>query len=104
MDIREAITQLSPAIAAAVTETTPGFRFATREGELAFSEVTGEGGIQKTVLLGSGVPGGVFAMVKGQDVVFVLQSTVAQLLSRPPVIKQDPPEIETGEGADEEAP
>ena len=45
--------------------------------------LTGTGGIQKTILLG-GDDGhnGVYAMVQGQDVVFVLRRTVAEALTR----------------------
>ena len=45
--------------------------------------LTGTGGIQKTVLLG-GDDGhnGVYALVQGQDVVFVLRRTVADALTR----------------------
>jgi len=51
-------------------------------GSVTFG-LTGEGGIQKSIKLGSGAgPVGVYAMVKGQDVVFVLPSDVAVLFSR----------------------
>ena len=43
----------------------------------------GETGIQKSIVLGRPAPpDGVYAMVKGQDVVFVLSSAVADMLKR----------------------
>ncbi|MEI6149260.1 MAG: DUF4340 domain-containing protein, partial [bacterium] len=63
----------------------------TNVAKYGFSEIsprltfglTGTGGIQKTLLLG-GIDGrqGVYAMVQGQDVVFVLPGTVADALKR----------------------
>ncbi|MEI6563866.1 MAG: DUF4340 domain-containing protein [bacterium] len=44
--------------------------------------LTGASGIQKTVLIGRGCEGGgVYAMIQGQDVVFVLRQDVAQALT-----------------------
>ncbi len=49
----------------------------------------GTGGIQKTVLIGSGNGrNGVYALVQGQDVVFVLSKNVAEALVRPLVAEQ----------------
>ena len=46
--------------------------------------LTGASGIQKTVLLGGPCgTNGVYSMIQGQDVVFVLKQEMAQALSRP---------------------
>jgi hypothetical protein len=49
--------------------------------------LSGAGGIQKTVLIGGGDGrGGVFSMVQGQDVIFVLAKDVADAMVRPLVV------------------
>ncbi|MEI6515337.1 MAG: DUF4340 domain-containing protein [bacterium] len=51
--------------------------------------LSGTGGIQKTILIGAGNGrDGVYAMVQGQDVVFVLSKSVAEALVRPLVTEQ----------------
>jgi hypothetical protein len=57
--------------------------------------LSGDGGIQKTVIMGfRSRTDGIYAMVQGQDVVFVLEKGLADLLSRdlvvPPAAKDTP--------------
>jgi len=67
-------------------------------GSMTFG-LTGDGGIQKSVLLGTAAgPVGVYAMVKGQDVVFVLPSGTVDVFSRHLII---PPAPAPGAGQEE---
>ena len=63
--------------------------------------LTGEGGIQKTVLLGLNAgPAGVYAMVKGQDVVFVLPTRLSDVFLQALVVAPSTVEQGEQEGAD----
>lgn len=72
-------------------------RFGLTQPEFALTiGVKGDAGLTKTVLIGAAAEGGRYAMIRGQDLVFVLDVPAAMLLTRD-WLKPAPPPVATNE-------